>query len=118
MNRNFFISAIVGTITGFLNGLFGSGGGSIAVPCLEKFKNLEPHKAHATAISIILPLCIVSIFVYSKHTTVEFQYVLFVSIGGIIGGYIGAKFLKKISPTWLHRIFGIFMLIGAWRMIR
>jgi uncharacterized membrane protein YfcA len=42
---------------------------------------------------------------------------IYVCIGGVIGGYLGAKFLGKISSKWLHRIFGLFMIIAAVRMI-
>ena len=48
-----------GSITGLLNGLFGSGGGMVAVPLLEH-SGLEPAKAHATSIAVILPLTALS----------------------------------------------------------
>ena len=44
-----------GGVTGLLNGLFGSGGGMVAVPLLEH-GGLEPARAHATSIAVILPL--------------------------------------------------------------
>ncbi|MCL2592341.1 MAG: sulfite exporter TauE/SafE family protein, partial [Defluviitaleaceae bacterium] len=47
---------IIGLITGFFNGLFGAGGGSVLVPCMRRFLNIEVHKSHATSIAIILPL--------------------------------------------------------------
>lgn len=117
MNKNFFISSIIGIITGFANGLFGSGGGTIVVPAMERFLKIEEHKAHATAIAIILPLSVLSAFIYLKNGSIEWKIVLFVSIGGMIGGYIGAKFLNKIPSKWLHRIFGGFMIVAAVRMI-
>ena len=48
--------AAIGLVTGFANGLFGSGGGTIVVPAMERFLKVEEHKAHATAIAVILPL--------------------------------------------------------------
>lgn len=117
MSKNFFISAVIGTVTGFLNGLFGSGGGTVVVPCLERFLKVEEHKAHATAIAIILPLCIISAFVYLKGGEIKWGDVISVSIGGMAGGFIGAKLLNKISGIWLHRIFGAFMILAAVKMI-
>ena len=32
-----FIPALIGIFTGFANGIFGSGGGTVAVPAMEKF---------------------------------------------------------------------------------
>lgn len=43
----------IGLVTGFANGLFGSGGGTIVVPAMERFLGEEEHKAHATAIAAI-----------------------------------------------------------------
>ena len=48
-----------GGVTGLLNGLFGSGGGMVAVPLLEH-GGLEPARAHATSIAVILPLTALS----------------------------------------------------------
>ena len=110
-------SMIIGIITGFANGLFGSGGGTIVVPCMEKFLDVNTHKAHATAIAIILPLSIISIFVYMKNIDIQWKEAALVSLGGLAGGYAGAKFLGKTSGKWLHRIFGICMLAAAVRLI-
>lgn len=117
MNKKFWISGIIGVVTGLANGIFGSGGGTIVVPCMEKFLGVEPHKAHATAIAIILPLSVISAFVYLRGVEIDRQAVLWVSVGGVAGGYIGAKVLNKVSTRWLHWIFGGFMIVAAVRMI-
>ena len=108
---------LIGAVTGFANGLFGSGGGTIVVPCMERFLDIEEHKAHATAIAIILPLSLLSIAFYVWKTDVLWSVALYASLGGVVGGYIGAKLLNKLSGVWLHRIFGLFMIIAAVRMI-
>ena len=110
-------SIIIGLVTGLANGLFGSGGGTIVVPCMEKFLDVDAHKAHATAIAIILPLSIISIFVYMRNVDIQWMKIVMVSIGGIVGGYVGAKLLCKVSGKWLHRIFGFCMIVAAVRMI-
>lgn len=117
MKGNFVTYALIGLVTGLGNGLFGSGGGTIAVPCMEKFLKVEEHKAHATAIAIILPLSILSGFLYLRGVRFDLESAFFVSVGGIGGGYIGAKTLNKISGRWLHIVFGIFMLAAAVRLI-
>lgn len=108
---------LIGAVTGFANGLFGSGGGTIVVPCMERFLDIEEHKAHATAIAIILPLSLLSLAFYVWKTDVLWTVALYASLGGVVGGYIGAKLLNKLSGVWLHRIFGLFMIIAAVRMI-
>lgn len=107
----------IGLITGFANGLFGSGGGTIVVPAMERFLDIEEHKAHATAISIILPLSLLSLVIYCWKTDVQWSIALWASAGGIAGGFVGAKLLSKLSGIWLHRIFGLFMIVAAVRMM-
>ncbi len=108
---------IIGIITGFANGLFGAGGGTIVVPAMEKFLKTEAHKAHASAIAVILPLSILSTFIYANKVELNWNIIIYVSIGGIIGGYIGSKLLNRLSSVWLHRIFGLFMIIAGIRSI-
>ncbi|MFA5524502.1 MAG: sulfite exporter TauE/SafE family protein [Tissierellales bacterium] len=108
---------LMGLIIGLVNGLFGSGGGTIAVPALVLFFGLSQHKAHATAISIIFPLSFFSSFLYLRHGVLNIKIALIVAMGGIIGSYIGAKSLKKIPCNTLRKLFGIFMIIAAIRMV-
>lgn len=110
---------LIGIVTGFANGLFGSGGGTIVVPAMERFLNVEEHKAHATAIAVILPLSVLSLIIYLWKTDVSavWQLALWASAGGLAGGLVGAKLLTKVSGLWLHRIFGAFMLAAAVRLI-
>ncbi|GFI61718.1 hypothetical protein IMSAG049_00881 [Clostridiales bacterium] len=108
---------LIGLITGFANGLFGSGGGTVVVPCMEKYLDINAHKSHATAIAIILPLSILSAVIYIFKTDVPWAQAAAASAGGIVGGFIGAKLLNKVSGRWLHIIFGIAMLAAAVRML-
>ncbi len=109
--------AAIGMAAGAANGLFGSGGGTIVVPALIILLCMEDHKAHATAIAVILPLTIVSSIFYIRGDFVDVPLTLKVALGGIAGGYIGAKLLKSIPRKALRITFGIFMIIAAVRMV-
>jgi len=104
----------LGLIVGVANGLFGAGGGTLLVPVLDKF--LPTHKAHATALAVILPLSVVSAIVYTFGVEVNWAAVGWVSAGGVVGGFVGAKLLKKVSAAWLNIIFAAFMMAAAIRM--
>lgn len=108
---------IGGAITGSMNGLFGSGGGVAAVLILKKLFGCEPKEAHATAIMIILPLSITSIIIYFMKSQLPLSTAIYTSLGGIVGGLIGAKLLKKIKSVYLTKIFGVVMIAGALRML-
>ena len=117
MDKNKVKLIFIGIITGFINGIFGSGGGIIVVPALIFLLQVEEHKAHATAIAIILPLSIISTIIYFINGSIPFKLAIPVSIGGILGGFIGAKTLNKIPPNALRKIFGGVIIYTAVRMI-
>lgn len=107
---------VFGSITGLLNGLFGSGGGVAAVLVLKKVFGLDTKKAHASALMVIFPLSVISLVIYLWKASVPYDTALFTSAGGIIGGLVGAKLLKKLSALWVTRLFGIMMIAAAIRM--
>lgn len=107
----------IGLFAGFINGLFGSGGGTIIVPSLIFLISLPDHIAHATAISVILPLSIISTIVYLFNNSIPLSLSLLVIIGGIFGSYLGAKILNKIPVNVLRKIFGSVIIYTALRMI-
>ena len=114
--KKFLIYISGGLLSGFLNGLFGSGGGTIIVPFLEECLDFDEHRSHASAILIILCFTIISLFFYHKGGNLDFGLALKVSIGGVAGGFLGAKLLKKLSGRVIRIIFGSFMIIAAVRM--
>ena len=101
---------------GIANGLFGSGGGIVAVPMLEH-DGTEVKKAHATSIAITLPLSLISSFVYFSKGSIDVVYALKFIPFGIAGVFIGSKLLLKLSNITLKRIFGAIMIIFGIRLI-
>lgn len=106
-----------GFSAGILNGLFGSGGGMIVVPCLEKYSSLPPKKAHATAVAVIAPLALVSIFRYGGFANVDIGVISKVCIAGTIGSFLGARLMKNMKSQVLKKIFGCFIIVAAVRMV-
>ncbi len=78
------------------------------VPAMERFLGEEEHKAHATAIAVILPLipCSHWEFISESGFGRSLEDCAWASAGGLVGGFVGAKLLQRVSGVWLHRIFG------------
>ena len=109
--------AISGAAAGAANGLFGAGGGMILVPLLTSWCGLEDKKAFATSISIIAPLCLVSIGVYCLSGSIDFITALPYLIGGFLGGLAGGKLFQKVSSNSLHKALGLIILYGGVRAL-
>ncbi len=106
----------LGLAAGVLNGLFGAGGGVAVVPLLEK-TGMEPQKAHATSISIILPLSVLSgiFYFFSGHIKLT-EAVAYLPLG-LVGALLGSYLLKRIPNDLLRRIFGGIVILSAIRIL-
>ncbi|MGL5695204.1 MAG: sulfite exporter TauE/SafE family protein [Peptostreptococcaceae bacterium] len=110
-------NTIIGVFTGFINGIFGSGGGTLLVPILNNILKVEEHKSHATALAIIIFLSTTSSAIYISKGTYDVGLTFQAAIGSIIGGIIGAKLLCKVTGKFLRISFGLVMIIAALRMV-
>lgn len=107
----------MGALIGATNGMFGSGGGIVAVPMLEHDKT-EVKKAHATSIAITLPLSLISGMVYFSKGSIDIIHAIKFVPFGILGVIIGTKLLLKLSSITLKRIFGAVMIFFGIRLLR
>jgi uncharacterized membrane protein YfcA len=108
---------IIGLVAGFVNGIWGGGGGIFVVPLLVYLMKYEARKAHATAIVIILPLCIVSAITYILQGIYNFPLTFKVGAGVVAGGILGAFLLKKLSNNILSYIFYSVMIVAGIRIL-
>jgi uncharacterized membrane protein YfcA len=105
-----------GFLAGVLNSLFGAGGG-IVIAQIFIFLGLTRREAHACAICTILPICILSTFLYLRNNFVNIFDVNYLSIYGVIGAIFGCTILKNINTNILRKIFGFFSIFVALRLI-
>lgn len=108
---------IIGLLAGFVSGFFSTGGGLILVPAFLYLLNVEAKKARGTSIFCILPMVITSSFFYYKSNYIDWKIAIPCAIGGTIGGYIGAKLLKKIPEQILKIAFIFFLFYVSLRMM-
>ena len=111
--KKYSIIIASGIFIGFLNGFFGGGGGMIAVPILSNILKFTTKESHASAIFIILPLCITSARTYYTLNTFDFSSGIFVCIGVIFGGIIGAFLLKHLNNKIIEFSFALIMVIAG-----
>lgn len=104
------ISVGGGILIGLVNGFFGSGGGMLCVPLLEKGLKQDTKTAHATAILVILPISIASLIVYMINGYVDFNFMLYTSLGVVSGGIVGALLLKWMPAKITAIIFALLMI--------
>lgn len=110
-------TAIAGAVAGAVNGLFGAGGGMLLVPLLTGLTDMEEDDVFPASVSIILPICFVSLSIYASAAPLPFSEAIPYLLGGLGGGIIAGMTGNKIPVKWLHRILGIVILWGGWRYL-
>ena len=108
---------MIGILAGIICGLFGTGGGMILVPSFVYMLKIEPKRDRATSICGMLVMVITSSIFYYSNNYINWEAGLLCAIGGIFGGYLGAKILKKIPDYILKMAFICFLLYVSYSMI-
>ena len=108
---------LAGLAAGFVNGFFGAGGGMVLVPLLIWLVGLPDKLAFSSAISIILPLCVVSLVIYGRHDMLPLSDALPYLLGGAGGGVLAGLWFQKVPAKRLHLALGALILLGGVRLL-
>lgn len=116
---------LCGSISGFLAGLLGIGGGMILVPFMIVVfnhlgfnQNIIVHMAIATGMATILFTTTSAIWAHHKHNSIDWKLVLALSPGLILGSLFGgSEIFEAIDTSWLSLVFAIFIVYTSIQMI-
>ena len=112
------VSVLTGIIGGVLAGFFGIGGATIMIPAMIYFLNLDQHTAQGTAIAALLPpVGILAAIKYFQGGNVVVNVALYISIGFLIGGLIGATIVHPVPDNILRKLFAVYLILIAVRML-
>jgi len=103
---------------GALSGLFGIGGGIIIVPALVLLFGLSQHAAQGTTLALMVPpIGILAAWTYLRNGDLNLTAAIFIGLGFVVGGYLGAKLAERIPDLALERSFGVVLIVIGVKMI-
>lgn len=109
---------LIGLAAGILSGLVGVGGGIIIVPALVFFLGYTQHQAQGTSLGLLLlPVGILAVINYYNKGFIDIKVVVIMSIAFVIGGWLGSKLSLSLPQQTIRKIFGIFLLYTAFKML-
>lgn len=117
MLRNKLSYILAGFGAGAVTGFFGAGGGMVLVPLLSLLTDLEEEAIFPASLSVILPVCLVSLAVTAATGTLPWQKSIPYLIGSALGGIIAGLWGQRIPVQWLHRLLGLLILWGGVRYL-
>lgn len=108
----------IGLVAGVLAGMFGIGGGLIIVPALLYFMKLSEVDSIATSLAALIPpVGLPGAMEYYSHGHVNLKYAMLIAAGLFLGSYFGARIILSLPPLAIRRIYAIFLVIVAVRML-
>lgn len=117
MKNHFLFCALAGFLAGSVTGLFGAGGGMVLVPLLCLLTDLDEDAIFPASLSVILPVCLVSLAVTAFTDGLPWQQALPYLVGSALGGIVAGLWGKHIPAKWLHRLLGLLILWGGFRYL-
>jgi len=110
---------VTGIATGVLSGFFGVGGGVVMIPALSLLLGYPQTVAQGISLAVIVPTSVAGSLIHTKHGNVNWTMAIWLAIGGIGGGWVGARLANVvISESVLRAIFGMLMLVMGLLMVR
>ena len=117
MKKAFTGCLIPGILAGCINGLLGTGGGMVLVPLLRKWGGLAEEEVFPASVAIILPICVVSLWLCLPESGLKADTALPYLLGAAAGGLAAGRFGAGIPVKWLHRGLCVLILWGGVRYL-
>jgi len=103
----------LGLMLGAFGGLFGIGGGLIAIPVLGLAYGMDQQLAQGTALVMIVPNVIVGFWRYRQRVGVDLRIAATLAICAVGATYLAARFAVGLDATKLRAAFAAFIVILA-----
>ncbi len=101
----------LGAALGLFGGLFGIGGGIIAVPVLALGFGMSQALAQGTSLSMMVPILIVGLWKYSRKHPIPLPSAIYAALLASLTTYFVAEFATDLDQDTLRAIFASFLLI-------
>lgn len=109
---------VIGLVAGVFAGMFGIGGGLIIVPALLFLLKVKEAEAIGTSLAALIPpVGLLGAMEYYRQGFMNVRYAALVALGLFLGAYFGARITTSLPPETIRRIYGLFLLAVAARML-
>lgn len=113
MTASLFFSGMVnfllGAALGAMGGLFGIGGGLIAIPVLGYLYGMDQQLAQGTALVMIVPNVVIAFWRYKQRNRIEWRTAAMMCVPAVFTTYAAARLATAMNARSLHVCFAAFM---------
>ena len=101
----------IGSVTGFVSGMMGVGGGGVMVPLMVVVGNVGQHMAQGTSLLAMIPASMSGASTHYKLGNVNLDIAWGLAMGALVGGYLGALTANQLPDIYLKISFAG---VGTW----
>lgn len=111
---SFWWVLFLGSIIGFIGGLYGIGAGVLMVPLFITVFKLKKDYARALSLAILLPPVSLGGFIrYNQESIIEWDLVLIMFFSYFFSNYFGAKFGSRVSSSSFQIVYALILVATA-----
>ncbi|MDO9625583.1 MAG: sulfite exporter TauE/SafE family protein [Pseudomonas sp.] len=110
---DFALNLILGVLLGALGGLFGIGGGLIAIPALGVLFGLDQQLAQGTALVMVVPNVLLALWRYHQRNRIDLRHALTLALSGFLCALLGAGWAVAVDAERMRLAFVAFLLVLA-----
>lgn len=112
----------MGVVLGGVGGLFGIGGGLIAIPVLGMFYGMDQQLSQGTALVMVVPNVLIGFWRYRQRNSLDLRAASMLGGSAVLVTYATAWYATVIAANTLHFAFAVFMeVLGCyllWNLLR
>jgi hypothetical protein len=113
VSKSYLILILTGITVGFASGYFGIGGGFLIVPGLLFGGGLNIIQAVGTSLMAVGTFGVVTAARYAISGDLNIIISVLFILGGVLGGWIGARYASRVPKRRLTQIFAIIVIVVA-----
>ncbi|MFC0708425.1 sulfite exporter TauE/SafE family protein [Azorhizophilus paspali] len=115
----FLLDIGLGLVLGFLGGLFGIGGGLIAIPVLGLLFGLDQHLAQGSALVMVVPNVLLALRRYHQRNRIDPRHALVMAGSGLCTAWLGAQAANLLDAGHMRQAFcGFLLALATWSGLR
>ena len=100
-------------LTGGILGGMGMGGGTLFIPLITIFMNVEQITAQAVNLIAFVPMALVTLIIHIKNKLVDFNSVWYLLLPSLITTILTSFYAVDLKSEILKKCFGVFLILIA-----
>ncbi|WP_137971920.1 sulfite exporter TauE/SafE family protein [Pseudomonas sp. F(2018)] len=113
------LNLLLGLVLGTVGGLFGIGGGLVAIPALGVLFGLDQQLAQGTALVMVVPNVVLALWRYNQRNRIEPRHALLLSACGFVCAWLASLYAVELHAESMRLAFvGFLVVLAAYNLAR